>query len=133
MQAATVSSDMEKTYELPVGNFIAVGRERFRCPEVLFLPNFLGQEASGIHVTSFRSIMKFDVDIREDPCNNTVFSGGTLVCAVVGDRMKMQCMALEPSTMRVKVVVPPERKYSVWIGGSFLSSLGLQPTTCSKG
>merc|ERR1712217_973799 len=28
-----------------------------------------------------------------------------------------------PSTMKIKVVAPPERKYSVWIGGSILSSL----------
>ena len=25
---------------------------------------------------------------------------------------------------KVKVIAPPERKYSVWIGGSILSSLG---------
>ena len=31
--------------------------------------------------------------------------------------------ALAPSTMKIKVVAPPERKYSVWIGGSILSSL----------
>jgi actin-related protein len=25
--------------------------------------------------------------------------------------------------MKIKIVAPPERKYSVWIGGSILSSL----------
>merc|ERR1712020_173110 len=30
---------------------------------------------------------------------------------------------LAPSTMDVKIVAPPERKYSVWIGGSILASL----------
>merc|ERR1712178_384696 len=29
-------SDKEKTYELPDGNVIPLGNERFRCPEVLF-------------------------------------------------------------------------------------------------
>merc|ERR1711971_389122 len=33
MKAATESSDKEKTYELPDGNIITVGSERFRCPE----------------------------------------------------------------------------------------------------
>eukprot|EP00694_Reclinomonas_americana_P003447 EC790066.1.p3 GENE.EC790066.1~~EC790066.1.p3 ORF type:complete len:69 (+),score=29.14 EC790066.1:178-384(+) len=28
-----------------------------------------------------------------------------------------------PAAMKVKLVAPPERKYSVWIGGSILSSL----------
>merc|ERR1711865_664140 len=66
MKAATESSDKEKTYELPDGNIITVGSERFRCPEVLFQPSFIGKEASGIHDTTFQSIMKTDVDIRKD-------------------------------------------------------------------
>merc|ERR1712224_188329 len=62
-KAASESSDEEKTYELPDGNIITVGSERFRCPEVLFQPSFIGKEASGIHDTTFQSIMKCDVDI----------------------------------------------------------------------
>jgi actin-related protein len=31
------------------------------------------------------------------------------------------CIA--PPTMTIKIVAPPERKYSVWIGGSILSYL----------
>ena len=49
MKEASESSDKEKTYELPDGNIITVGSERFRCPEVLFQPSFIGKEASGIH------------------------------------------------------------------------------------
>merc|ERR1712203_1077496 len=36
--------------------------------------------------------------------------------------MTKELTALAPSTMKIKVVAPPERKYSVWIGGSILSS-----------
>ena len=49
MKASSESSDKEKTYELPDGNIITVGSERFRCPEVLFQPSFVGKEASGIY------------------------------------------------------------------------------------
>merc|ERR1712243_501006 len=45
---------------------ITIGNERFRCPEALFQPSFLGMEACGIHETTFNSIMKCDVDIRKD-------------------------------------------------------------------
>ena len=38
--------------------------------------------------------------------------------------MTKELTALAPSTMKIKVVAPPERKYSVWIdGGSILASL----------
>merc|ERR1712045_854009 len=45
---------------------ITIGNERFRCPEALFQPSFLGMEACGIHETTYNSIMKCDVDIRKD-------------------------------------------------------------------
>jgi len=134
MKEAAESSDKEKTYELPDGNIITVGNERFRCPEVLFQPSLIGKEASGIHDTSFQSIMKCDVDIRKDLYSNIVLSGGTTMFSGIGERMTKELTALAPSTMKIKVVAPPERKYSVWIGGSILSSLStFQQMWISKG
>merc|ERR1712007_28753 len=134
MKEAGESSDKEKTYELPDGNIITVGSERFRCPEVLFQPSFIGKEASGIHDTAFQSIMKCDVDIRKDLYANVVLSGGTTMFTGIGERMTKELTALAPSTMKIKVIAPPERKYSVWIGGSILSSLRtFQQMWISKG
>jgi len=134
MKTSSESSDKEKTYELPDGNIITVGSERFRCPEVLFQPSFIGKEASGIHDTTFQSIMKCDVDIRKDLYSNVVLSGGTTMFTGIGERMTKELTALAPSTMKIKVVAPPERKYSVWIGGSILSSLStFQQMWISKG
>ncbi len=41
----------------------------------------------------------------------------------ISDRMQKEIVALAPSSMRVRIIAPPERKYSVWIGGSILASL----------
>lgn len=32
------SNDVDKSYELPDGNCITIGKERFQCPELLFRP-----------------------------------------------------------------------------------------------
>jgi len=123
MATSDANSELEESYELPDGNIVTVGNERFRCPEVLFQPNLIGKEDEGIHALTFKSVMKCDVDIRKDLYANTVMSGGTTMFPGIADRLNKEMVALAPPTMTIKIVAPPERKYSVWIGGSILASL----------
>jgi len=117
------ASEIEKQYELPDGKVITIGSERFRTPEVLFQPNFIGKESEGIHKLTYDSIQKCDVDIRRDLYTNIVLSGGTTMFTGIDKRLSKEMTTLAPASVKVKIVAPPERKYSVWIGGSILSSL----------
>merc|ERR1739845_292447 len=60
-------------------------------------------ESCGVHETTYNSIMKCDVDIRKDLYANTVMSGG------IADRMQKEITALAPSTIKIKIIAPPEK------------------------
>ena len=123
MDKAKESSELEIDYTLPDGQRITVGNERFRCPECLFQPSFLGMEAAGIHNLTTQSIMKTDIDLRKELFNNIVISGGTTMYKGLAERLQKEITTLAPGNTKVRVVAPEERKYSVWMGGSILANL----------
>jgi len=123
MKRAETSSDIEQNYELPDGQIISIGAERFRCPEVLFKPSMIGKESLGIHSLTFESINACDIDVRRDLYANTVLSGGSTMFPGIDARLQHEISQLAPSNVKVKIIAAAERKYSVWIGGSILSSL----------
>jgi actin beta/gamma 1 len=110
---ASETSALEKSYELPDGNVVVIGSERFRCPEVLFQPSLIGKETEGIHTCTFNTIMKCDAEIRRDLYANIILSGGNTMFPGIAERMTKELTALAPGTMKIKVLAPPERKYSV--------------------
>jgi len=118
---------IEQRYELPDGQVITIGNERFRAPEALFQPSFLGMESAGVHETIYNSILKCDVDIRKDLYNNIVLSGGNTLYPNIEDRMEKEIELLAPPTMKIKVIASPQKQNAAWIGGSIVASLGSFP------
>nr|VZI42933.1 unnamed protein product [Spirometra erinaceieuropaei] len=123
VRAATTSA-VEKHYILPDGQTITVGNERFRCPEALLKPAHIGMEGPGICEIAFTALRATDRSIHTELYQNIVLSGGSTMFPGLPERMVKEIRSIMPSkTKKVRVVAKPERKFSVWIGGSILSSL----------
>lgn len=117
------SSHIEKNYELPDGQSITIGNERFRAPEVLFQPSLIGLDVQGVHESADWSIKRCDLDIRKALYSNIFLSGGSTMYPGISERLTKELASRAPSSVKVRVRASPDRKFSVWIGGSILSSL----------
>jgi actin-related protein len=120
MTIAAGSSDLDRDYEGPDGERITFGDERFRAPEALFQPALLGRDGVGVHRCTYDSIMRCDPGIRQQMFDSIVLAGGNTMFPGLADRLAKELTALAPWA-RVRVIAPPERRYSTWIGGSLLA------------
>lgn len=123
LQKSEQSQEFTKDYELPDGQVIKVNQPLFKCPELLFKPELNGKEMFSVHRLLYDSIQKCDIDIRSDLYNNVVLSGGSTMFKNYELRLEKELQDLVPAGKRVKIHAPEDRKYSVFVGGSILSSL----------
>jgi actin-related protein len=95
------------------------------APEALFFPDLIkeGDEALGMHKMSFASVQECDLDIRKELYGNVILSGGTTLYEGLPDRLEKELDAMCPQQNMVKIIASQDRYYSVWTGGSTLSSL----------
>merc|ERR1711924_75909 len=94
-----------------------------RCPELMFKPSLDGKEMMGLHELTKKTVNDCDLDVRKDLLGNVVMSGGTTMFPNMPERLQAELQGLVPEATKVKVIAPPERMISVWIGGSILASL----------
>jgi actin-related protein 4 len=125
-------------FEFPDGYNDSFGIERFRAPEVLFTPQLFANVEGVLPAapsTHFHkpiqdlitaAIEATDVDSRATLLQNIVCVGGSTVIPGFNDRLSYE-LGLKLPGQKIKIHSPGnliERKYSSWLGGSILASLG---------
>mmetsp|Transcript_22611 Transcript_22611/g.23546 ORF Transcript_22611/g.23546 Transcript_22611/m.23546 type:complete len:422 (+) Transcript_22611:26-1291(+) len=115
------------TYELPDGTSVDLNEEKMLILEKLFNTNKDIPGFNGYHSMIIDAINKGDVDIKKEMFSNIFVTGGNTLFPGFPERLQRQLMSSSPPNLKVKVLThpsPSERRFSSWIGGSILSSLG---------
>eukprot|EP01084_Bolivina_argentea_P259553 437968_1 len=121
LNKAQASSELEQNFELPDGTIMTVGTERFTPTEILFQPYKMDIE-NGVHECLYKAINKCDRAISKDLYGNILLVGGNTMFDGFAERIKKEISNLAPDSMTIKVIAPPERKYSPWIGGAIVAN-----------
>lgn len=123
LKNAETSHNVQKSFILPDGQEVVIGVERFKAPEAMFQPNFVGKDVPGVSQSTEESIKKCDLDIRRALYENVMMSGGSTMYRGIRRRLEKDLKNGAPASARVVVAADPQRKFSVWIGGKILSEL----------
>ncbi|XP_032213991.1 actin, alpha skeletal muscle 2-like isoform X2 [Mustela erminea] len=117
------SPSYARKFQLPDGQEITLGPEKFLCPEGLFQADLMGRNSLGIHMKAFRSVSSCSPALWKILFGHMVLSGGTGCCPGLRFRLQREIAALVSPTINVKVSSCPSSIHSAWLGGSILCSL----------
>jgi actin, other eukaryote len=108
-----------RDYKLPDGTIIK-DLDRNSIPELLFDKYQTGEEMSIQELVS-KCIHSKDKDLKDELYSNIVLTGGGSMFEGIAERLEFELNRFH--SKKIKVIAPPERKYSHWIGASILTSL----------
>jgi len=119
-----------QSYELPDSNVVQLDKERYKLTDYLFQSNIQMGTSSTMSIQDMvmSSISNSDSDIRKELFAGIVVAGGNTLFKGFAERLLKEIQNRSPPQMyKVKMIAPTdssERRFSSWIGGSILASLG---------
>ncbi|KAJ2954138.1 hypothetical protein O0L34_g2363 [Tuta absoluta] len=124
----TESGENTVRFDLPDGQHVLLGGERFQCAEVLFQPSLAGLTCPSVAEYIVQSVQKCDIDIRNKMYGNIVISGGSTQFPGLGARLLYELNSLLKAkklhfSKEVKLDELPTRQTATWVGGSMLAAL----------
>ncbi|EGC33024.1 hypothetical protein DICPUDRAFT_95143 [Dictyostelium purpureum] len=116
------------SYQLPDGNTIEIGSERFCCAEPLFHPLLINYNNMGIHKIVYDSILKCGETFQKPLFEKIILGGGTSLFKGFTTRLNNELQNLisatpaSPFSNSVKIIAPENRGLASWLGGSIKAS-----------
>eukprot|EP00903_Cladosiphon_okamuranus_P016371 g15098.t1 len=125
---AKMELSMSKSYTLPDGTPITLGRERYRAAEVLFEPAMQLREEASLQDAVLDSILACERKTWKVLAQTIILTGGTTELTGLNRRLQKELTKTSRANgVRLKyTVMAPEDDHNntVWVGGSLLASTG---------
>lgn len=121
-------TEIYESLELPDGNIIKIGNERYTIPEMIFDPLKMGNDSLSVQKMIVDSINKSDLYLKKELYSNIILGGGNCSIKNYSERLKKEIIKeqlklySDDSIPPVNIKYNNETKYSAWIGASGICS-----------
>ena len=126
LEALLGAKDARRTrvYELPDGETLPLGHERFEAAELLFRPEVDGLQASSLQELVVGCVRKLDVDLRRYMFKNIHLAGGATMAVGLPERLAAELARLVHEKTSLAVIAPGvDKTLLAWQGASALCQL----------
>ncbi|XP_024021552.1 actin-related protein 5 [Morus notabilis] len=100
---------------------IVLGVERFRCPEILFRPNWIGIDQAGLDEmagVSIRRLPSKDQELEERLTSSIFMTGGSCLFPGISERLEAGIRMIRPCGSPIRVVKALDPILDAWRGAS---------------
>lgn len=115
---------------------ILMGVERFRCPEILFNPNLVGIDQSGLDEMVGISLRRFSSKgqgLEEKLPSSILLTGGSCQFPGLSERLEAGVRMIRPCGTPIRVIKAKDPVFDAWRGASsYAASLHFPEQTVSK-
>lgn len=120
-EIARFSYNLEKDLQLPNGQIIRCGTERFDCSEILFQPELIDVHSKGLIELLVDCLNKCDENIRMQMQENITLIGGSSCLLGFEERLKND---LNSKSIHIKTLIPTDPEFAACAGGRTYISNG---------
>ncbi|CAN8259623.1 unnamed protein product [Cochlearia groenlandica] len=121
-ESSQASGEVQRVLPLTEEDYkIVIGIERFRCPEILFHPNLVGIDQSGLDEMSGASIRRLphdDKELDERLTSSILMTGGSSLVPGMKERLESGIRMIRPCGSRIYVVQAMDPVLDAWRGAS---------------
>lgn len=131
------TADVPRSRTLTQEDFqISMAVERFRCPEILFNPNIVGIDQSGLDEMVGVSLRRFSPQgkgLEEKLTSSILLTGGSSQFSGLSDRLEAGVRMIRPCGTPIRVIRASDPIYDAWRGASsYAASLHFPQQTFTK-